>query len=206
VELSSSCLVTIEHGVPGSLVGNVLVVGQRTHLMLNVPRWASVLGVYTLLATLFGVVAILGTRHQQTVAQEYLDLGIATAADGVEVDVQYGKGGSYIDTVEVTFVVATQRHVAALSNSLGDPEGNSEGRHPPAPGTRYAPPLRILYKPDDPSQVMALADAEDLAADTGIPSGSSGLVAIGGTISIAVAGGWLAYSRLQSKGNRRVDG
>jgi len=174
--------------------------------MLNVPRWASVLGIYALLATLFGVVAVLDIHHQQTIAQEFLDAGIATTADGVDVDVRYGKGGSSIDTVEVTFVVAAHRHLATLSNSLGDPEGNSEGRHPPAAGTRYAPPLRILYKPDDPSQVMAIVDAEDFAADTGIPSGVSGLVAIGGTTSVAIAGAWLAYSRLRSAGGRRDHG
>lgn len=171
--------------------------------MDNLPRWASVLGIYALLATAFGVVAVLDIHHQQTVAQEFLNIGTATTADVVEIDVRYGKGGSSIDTVEVTFVVATQRHLATLSNSLGDPEGNSEGRHPPTAGTRYAAPLRILYKPDDPSQVMALVDAEDFAADTGIPSGVSGLVAIGGTTSVAIAACWLAYSRLRPTGRRR---
>jgi hypothetical protein len=158
------------------------------------PRWASVLGVFALVATLLGVVALLDMRHQRAVAQDFLDSGVATVADEVEVDVRYGKGGGYIDDVAVTFVVATERHVATLSNSLGDPEGNADGRHPPAEGTRYATPLRILYKPDDPSQVIAVVDAEYFAADTGTPSGIAGLVAIGGTTILAVAAGWFACS------------
>ncbi|HWD83443.1 MAG TPA: hypothetical protein VG497_31305, partial [Kribbella sp.] len=91
-----------------------------------------------------------------------------------------------------------ERHVATLSNSLGDPEGNADGRHPSAAGTRYAAPLRILYKSDDPSQVMAVADAEEFAADTAAPSVISGVIALAGTTTIAVAVSSLAYARLQS--------
>jgi hypothetical protein len=178
--------------------------------VLIFPRWATVLGVYALMATLFGVVALLDTRNQRAAAQEFLDSGVATVADGVEIAVQYGKGGRYIDTVEVTFVVATQRHVATLSNSLGDPESNVEGRHQPAAGTRYAAPLRILYKADDPTQVIALVDAEGFAADTGTPSGSAAVIAVGGTTTMAVLAAWLAYGRLRrsgtsSEGRRRVE-
>ncbi|MEU4607430.1 hypothetical protein AB0F43_30975 [Kribbella sp. NPDC023972] len=184
--------------MPGSLVGDVLVVDRKRQTVSAFPRLASVLGAFALVATLLGLVALLDIRHQRAVAQEFLDTGVATVADQVEVAVRYGKGGGYIDEVEVTFVVATERHVATLSNSLGDLEGNADGRHPPAAGTRYATPLRILYKPDDPSQVIALVDAEDFAAAAGTPSDIAGVVAIGGTTTVAVAAGWLAYSRLRS--------
>jgi hypothetical protein len=192
-----------EHGVPGSLVGDVLCSRPKEDTVPAISRWASVLGAFALVATLLGLVALLDIRHQRAVAQEFLDTGVETMADQVEVAVRYGKGGSYIDAVEVTFVVAPERHVATLSNSLGDPEGNADGRHPPAIGTRYAAPLRILYKPDDPSQVIALVDAEDFAAVSATPSDIAGVVAIGGTTTIAVTAGWLASSRLRSGGMDR---
>jgi hypothetical protein len=179
------------------------VVDRKRQTVPTFPRLASVLGAFALVATLLGLVDI---RHQRAVAQEFLDTGVATVADQVEVAVRYGKGGSYIDEVEVTFVVATERHVVTLSNSLGDPEGNADGRHPPAAGTRYATPLRILYKPDDPSQVIALVDAEDFAAETGTPSDIAGVIAIGGTTTAAVAAGWLLRSGGADHAERRGGG
>ncbi|NIK59228.1 hypothetical protein [Kribbella shirazensis] len=161
-------------------------------------RWVSVLGVFALVATILGLVALLDIRHQRAVAQDFLDTGVEMIADQVEVAVWYGRGGDYVDEVEVTFVVATKRVVATLSNSLGDPEGNAEGRHPPAAGTRYAAPLRIVYKPEDPSQVMALVDAEEFAADSATPAGVAGIVTIGGTTTVAIAVGRLAQWRLLS--------
>jgi hypothetical protein len=161
-------------------------------------RWVSALGAFALVATVLGVAALLDTRHQRAVAQDFLDTGVQTAADHVEVKVQSGKGGSYIDEVEVTYVVATKQQVAILSNSLGDPESNTDGRHPPATGTRYASPLRIVYKPDDPSQVMALVDADEFTADDGTPAGIAAVIAIGGTTTLAIAAGWLAHTWLLS--------
>ncbi|WP_405065144.1 hypothetical protein OG558_24580 [Kribbella sp. NBC_01510] len=181
--------------------------------MPSIPRWASVVGALALVATVLGLVALLDIRHQRAVAQEYQDTGVETVADQVELRVLYSKGGSYIDEVEVTFVVAAERHLATLWNNLGDPEGNADGRHPPAVGTRYAAPLRILYKPDDPTQVIAAVDAEDFATDSGTPSDVAGLIAIGGTTIIAVLVGWTASNRLLSgprtspgRGGRHVDG
>jgi hypothetical protein len=164
----------------------------------SVPRWASVVGAFALVATVLGLVALVDIRHQRAVGQEYLDTGVETVADQVEVRVRYGKGGSYIDAVEVGFVAGAERHLATLWNNLGDPEGNADGRHPPAVGTRYAAPLRILYKPDDPTQVIAAVDAEDFATDSGTPSAVAGLIAIGGTILIATLAGWTASARLLS--------
>ena len=165
----------------------------------SLPRWASLLGAFAVVGMVLGLVALLDTRHQRSVGQEFLDMGIPAVADQVEVDVRYGKGGSYLDEVEVTYVLAGQRRPATLSNILGDQEENADGRHPPAVGTRYATPLRILYKPDDPSQVMAQVDAEYFAADTGTASGIAGLIATSGTTLIAVLAGWFASARLFGK-------
>ncbi|MFG1912339.1 hypothetical protein [Kribbella sp. NPDC048928] len=68
------------------------------------------MGVFALVATVFGAGALLDMRNQQAVAHDFLETGVGTVADGVELTVRYGKGGSYIDTVEVTFAVATERH------------------------------------------------------------------------------------------------
>ena len=165
--------------------------------MVSFPRWSSVLGAFALVATCLGFVAFLDIRHQRAVGQEYLDTGVETVADQVELRVRYGRGGSYIDEVEVTYVVAAERRQATLTNSLGDPESNADGRHPPEAGTRYAAPLRILYKPDDPTQVIALVDAEYFTTDTGTPASVAASVAIGGTTTIALGLSWIAYARLR---------
>jgi hypothetical protein len=169
------------------------------------PRWVSVLGAYTLVATVLGLVALLDTRHQRAVAQDFLDAGVQTIADDVEVAVQYGKGGSYVDHVDVTFAVAAKQHVATLSNSLGDPEGNADGRHPPVAGTRYASPLRIVYKPDDLSQVIALVDAHEFTAGTGTPTGIAAVVTIGGTTTVGIGAGWIAQWLLLSGRAERAE-
>ena len=82
----------------------------------SIPRWASVVGAFALVATVLGLVALLDIRHQRAVAQEYLDTGVETVADQVEVRVRYSKGGSYIDEVEVTFRVAGKVPEWAPSN------------------------------------------------------------------------------------------
>jgi hypothetical protein len=185
-------------GVPGSLVGDVKVVDRKRQTVPVLPRWVTLFGVLAFVATVLGLVVLLDVRYQRAVGQEFLDAGVATVADHVEVVVRYGKGGSFIDEVEVTFSIGPERRVATLSNSLGDPEGNAAGRHPPATGTRYAAPLQILYKPGDPSQVIALADAESFAGDTQTESYLAGAVAIGSTATIAIVVGWLACLRLRS--------
>ena len=196
--MNLSCSRAMDHGVPGSLVGDIFVVDRKRQYMPLFPRWASVLGAYTLAATVLGLVALLDTRHQRADAQDFLDTGVQTMADDVEVAVHYGKGGSYIDEVEVTFAVAAKQHLATLSNSLGDPESNADGRHAPAAGTRYASPLRIVYRPDDPSQVIALVDADYFDSDTATPTGIAAVVSIAGTTTVAIAVGWLAHWLLLS--------
>jgi hypothetical protein len=164
------------------------------------PRWVTLFGVLAFVATVLGLIVLLDVRYQRAVGQEFLNAGVVTVADHVEIVVRYGKGGSFIDEVEVTFSIGPERRVATLSNSLGDPEGNAAGRHPPATGTRYAAPLQILYKPGDPSQVIALADAESFTDDTQTQSYLAGAVAIGGTATITIVVGWLACLWLQSGG------
>ncbi|WP_460663295.1 hypothetical protein [Kribbella swartbergensis] len=165
-----------------------------------VQRWASAVGVFALLVAGLGVVVLLDVRHQKAVAQDFLSTGVPTMASTVQLHVDTGRGGDYIDEVHVVFSVATDIHIATLTNSLGDPEGNEVGRHPPAAGTRYAPPLAILYKSDDPDQVIALADAEYFAADSATSTVAAGMISVGGTIVLAAGASVLLTARLRRRG------
>ena len=83
--MNLSCSRAMDHGVPGSLVGDIFVVDRKRQYMPLFPRWVSVLGAYTLAATVLGLVALLDTRHQRADAQDFLDTGVQTMADSVEV-------------------------------------------------------------------------------------------------------------------------
>ncbi len=83
--MSLSCSRAMDHGVPGSLVGDIFVVDRKRQYMRVFRRWVSVLGVYALVATVLGLVAVLNTRHQRAVAQDFLDTGVQTIANSVEV-------------------------------------------------------------------------------------------------------------------------
>jgi hypothetical protein len=150
-------------------------------------RWVSVLGAIALGVALLGVVIFVDTRYQRTVGQEFLADGVETAATEVQLRIESGKGGHYVAEVEVVFPVATggsQR--TTLVDNLGEDEGGGLGWRPPGPATRYAPPLAILYKPEDPSQAIALVDARYFATDTETPAVALGMVVFGLTIAAVV--------------------
>jgi hypothetical protein len=107
------------------------------------------------------------------------------APSDVELQVSNGKGGRFVDEVEVAaFEPATggsQR--TTLVNALGDAEGAAVGRRAPGPGTRYAMPLTVVYKPSDPTQAIALVDARESASDRETPAVGLGMVAVGVTVA-----------------------
>jgi hypothetical protein len=162
-------------------------------------RWVAVVGAFALVVAVLGVVVFLDVRYQRAVAQDFLTTGVETVADQVELHVDTGKGGSYIDEVEVVFAVSTESHCATLTNSLGDPDGNEVGQHPPDAGTRYAPPLTILYKPEDPAQVIALVDAQEFATESGTFAVAGGMVSIGGTTAVMVGVSLSLDARLRGR-------
>lgn len=150
-------------------------------------RWVSVLGAIALGVALLGVVIFVDTRYQRTVGREFLADGVETVATEVRLHIESGKGGHYIAEVEVVFLVATGgRQRTTLVNNLGDDEGGGLGWRPPGPATRYAAPLTILYKPEDPSQAIALVDARYFATDTETPAVALGMVVFGITIAALV--------------------
>lgn len=159
--------------------------------MRVVTRWSGTLGAFAVVAVILGVVAILDTRDQRALARSFLAVGTYVVANDVVLDVHSGRGGDYIETVDVSF--GNQR--ATLTNFAGDPEGNALGAHSPDAGSRYAPPLPVLYKPDAPREAMALVDADELAAARSVPWFSLGAIAVGGIVLLGRGGLWLMGRR-----------
>ena len=99
----------------------------------------------------------------------------------------------------MAFAASTGSQRATLTNSLGDAQGNDLGRHAPDAGTRYAAPLKVLYKPEDPAQVIAVVDAEDFAADSATPTVAAGMISVGGTIALMVGVSAILDARLRRR-------
>ncbi|WP_145814617.1 hypothetical protein [Kribbella amoyensis] len=77
-----------------------------------------------------------------------------------------------------------------LAEFEDDGEGMPEGLQTPAPGTRYAPPLSIVYRPSDPTVVLATVDAREWAADSHTAPRAIAMI-IGGLAVTLFAMGWL---------------
>lgn len=126
--------------------------------------WLIRLAVVALVVAACGGIAQLDVRYQRQVGEDFLARGVWVIATETELDVRSGKGGSFVDVVRIGFRTADGQEIRTeLTNPLGDPEGAPDGRQPPAAGTRYAPPLQVLYRPTTPTEVMALRDARDVA-------------------------------------------
>lgn len=148
------------------------------------PTW---LGVPALVLALVGVLGLAEFTSREGLGQELLDSGARATATSVKVDVVPGKGSPFIEEVQVDFPAAYgQRVHAALDNKEDDRQGMPEGLQLPAPGTRYAMPLQLVYRPTDPSVVLAVVDAEQWTADKETPRINIGLIA-GGSILVLAA-------------------
>jgi hypothetical protein len=124
--------------------------------------WLVRLGVIALIVAVSGVIVQLDVRYQRALGRDFLAHGVRATATAVELEVDHGKGGTYLDAVWVGFRTAEGREIRAeLTGELGDPEGADEGDVRPLPGTRYAAPVEVLYQPATPSDVMAVVDAEE---------------------------------------------
>ncbi|MGZ0153517.1 hypothetical protein ACXJJ3_41070 [Kribbella sp. WER1] len=161
--------------------------------MTAVARLVSALGAVAVLAIVFGVVAIVSTRQHRSLARDFLATGTRTVATDVVVHVETSKGGDYVGWVDVEF--AGQR--LPLIENLHDAEGNDVGEHAPKAGTRYAAPLAVLYKRDDPAQVMAVVDADEFAASPDLPPFAAGALGLGGTGVIGLGALWWVTARVR---------
>ncbi|MGW7682611.1 hypothetical protein ACWGID_17850 [Kribbella sp. NPDC054772] len=119
-------------------------------------------------------------------SRELLAGGVDTVASDVKVDVYPGKGSPLIGEVRIVFTADGRQVHTALDNFEDDRQGMPEGLQTPAPGTRYAPPLRILYQPSEPSTALAYVDVRQWVDDKRTPRIGRGLVA-GGAVVVLVA-------------------
>jgi hypothetical protein len=125
---------------------------------------ATWLGIIGTVLTVYGAIAVTELTLRAQTGQNFLSAGVPAVADHVTLDVGLGKGAPFLRDVQVEFKSADQQSIqTALSWTDADtPIPRNEERQNPDPGTRYAPPLRILYLPDDPHTAIAEADAERL--------------------------------------------
>ncbi|TWD83015.1 hypothetical protein FB561_4166 [Kribbella amoyensis] len=163
-------------------------------------RWRLNLGAPTLALAIAGAVVLADTLAQRDVARDFLSTGRPATAYEVELKFSDGKGGLYIDRVDVVLRSAAGELVHAdLKEFLGDAEGAKDGRQPPKPGTRYAPPLPILYQQDEPTEVIAVVDANDLAKPGGVLIVAGVMLSVG-LLSFTVV---VWYALRPTRGRRR---
>jgi hypothetical protein len=125
---------------------------------------ATWLGIIGTVLTVYGAIAVTELTLRAQTGQNFLSAGVPAVADHVTLDVGLGKGAPFLRDVQVEFKSADQPSIqTALSWTDADtPIPRNEERQNPDLGTRYAPPLRILYLRDDPHTAIAEADAERL--------------------------------------------
>ena len=152
------------------------------------------LGITAAVCTVYGAIAVIELTSRAETGQNFLSTGLPAVADPVTLDVQIGKGTPHLSDVQVEFKSADQQSIqTALSwIDLDTPIPLDEERQSPEPGTRYAPPLRILYLPDDTHTAIAEADAQRLVANRDKYRGwaaaclAVGLISLGGLLTILV--------------------
>jgi hypothetical protein len=126
------------------------------------------LGVPALVAAAIGGLMLAEVTHRQSYSRDLLTNGVETVASSVQISV--GERGTIAEP-EVVFRTQDGREVkiALVDAEVNNTEGMAPGAQTPAAGTRYAPPLKIVYQPWDPSFALASVDARAWAADRRTP-------------------------------------
>ncbi|MEU4604758.1 hypothetical protein AB0F43_17390 [Kribbella sp. NPDC023972] len=133
-----------------------------------------------LVLALLGVLVLADATSRQRLSRELLDDGIETVADSVQVEVTGGAGRPSIAEVRVDFTASgVDRIRTSLDHINDDRQGMPEGVQAPDPGTRYAMPLRLVYRQSDPTTVLAMEDARQWVADKDAPRLGQGLLGAG---------------------------
>ena len=97
--------------------------------------------------TVYGAIAVTELTLRAETAQKFLSAGVPAVADPVTFDVGLGKGDPFLRDVQVDFKSADQQSIQTTLSwiDVDTPIPRNEERQSPDPGTRYAPPLRVLY-------------------------------------------------------------
>ncbi|MEV0804703.1 DUF3592 domain-containing protein [Kribbella sp. NPDC050281] len=137
------------------------------------PTW---LGVPALVVAVAGGLMLGEVTHRQEFSRELLTTGVEIVAGSVQVDV-----GRLLGSVSVGFRTADGREVRTelADHEYNDTEGMPDGVQTPAAGTRYAMPLKIVYRRSDPSVVLASVDARQWVDDRKTPRLGVGMLAGG---------------------------
>ncbi len=149
------------------------------------PTW---LGVPALIVAVCGALILLDVLQRQSLSRDLLEDGYFAIADTVWVDVAPGRGSPTVAGVHVSFRTSDGRPLETpLIDYEYDAQGMTEGIQTPRPGTRYAAPLQIIYKPAAPRQAVAMVDARQWTADRRTPRIGAGMLAGGLTITVIAA-------------------
>ena len=149
------------------------------------PTW---FGVTALIVAVCGALILLEVLQRQHLSRDMLEAGTFAIADTVRVDRAPGRGTSTVAGVHVSFRASDGRPVDTTLIDYEYAQGMAEGIQTPRPGTRYAAPLQVIYKPAAPQQAVAMVDARQWTADRRTPRVGAGMLAGGLTITlIAVA-------------------
>jgi hypothetical protein len=152
-------------------------------------RPAPLLGIAGLILALYGSIAVIELTNRAEIGQEFLSTGTPAVADQVELEVGVGKGAPFLGEVQVVFTAASRQSIRTYLVWI-DVETQitrNEERQTPEPGSGYAPPLRILYKQHDPSEAIAVADAERLVANRNTYRGRASACIGIGLVSLTAA-------------------
>jgi hypothetical protein len=157
-------------------------VGNNVNWPGRGPTW---LGVPALVVAVAGGLMLAEVSGRQGLSRDLLANGTETVASSVQV---YVGGRGILSDLEVVFRTGDGRELkTALADAeVDDAEGMAEGQQTPAPGTRYAPPLKIVYRPSEPSVALASVDARQWVADRRTPGIATWMLA-GGLAVVLVA-------------------
>jgi hypothetical protein len=159
------------------------------------PTW---LGVPALIVAVCGAVILLEVLPRQSLSRDLLEAGNFAIADTVRVDIAPGRGNPTVAGVHVSFPTADGRPLETpLIGYEYDAQGMTEGTQTPRPGTRYAAPLQVIYKPAAPRQALAMVDARQWTADRRTPRIGAGMLAGGLTLTL------IATARLSHGARKR---
>jgi hypothetical protein len=144
------------------------------------------LGVPGLILLAIGVLVLGEILYRQGYSRDLLDHGVETTAESVRMTIQPRRSGVAADDVVLVFHTASGQQITASPRNVEDETPDlPEGEHPAPAGTRYAAPLKILYDPADPTNVLASVDAQEWAADRETPLIGGGL--IGGGVLLLIS-------------------